>query len=98
MKSCDDMDKLKTSVISLGIAVSFLTGYISGFCGGLAQPCEDCETYKKTIEEMKEVESYGENGNKVYTVEIWEDGLAKVITYQQYLHQEGNTLIIKEAS
>lgn len=88
------MDKLKTTVISLSIVVGFLTGYISGFIAGSIKPCEDCETYKKTIEQMKEAESYGESGNKVYTVEIWEDGTAKVITMQQYLHQEGDVLII----
>lgn len=69
------------------------------FMGAYAQiiaPCENCE---KLIQEMEaEIEypkSYGEIGKETYTVEIWDDGTAKVKTLQGYIQEpEDGVLII----
>lgn len=99
------VETLEKAIAILLVATSIPTGFWIGFGIGQAkanepQEKEEAIAVREAYSATDRVadaskRSYGERGTEVYTIEIWEDGSAKVTTVQGYLNQlSKDTLLI----
>lgn len=88
--------KYIAAIIITALLVAFFGAILIGAYEEINRPCENCAKLTKELEKAIEIpESYGEIGRNLYTVEIWEDGTARVKTMQGYINElEDGVLII----
>lgn len=93
------MSKNKKYIVAIlitALLVVFFGAVLIGVYEEINKPCENCKKLTEELEKATEIpESYGEIGRNLYTVEIWEDGTARVKTNQGYINElEDGVLII----
>lgn len=87
--------KYIAAIIITALLVVFFGAILIGAYKEINKPCEDCKKLTKELEKAIEIpKSYGEIGKEFYTVEIWEDGTARVKTMQGYINELDDGLLI----
>lgn len=92
------LKKNKCYIVAIIITALLVIGFGAIFIGAYKEintPCENCKKLTEELEKVTEIPgSYGEIGRTLYTIEIWEDGTARVKTMQGYINELEDGLLI----
>ena len=88
--------KYIAAIIITALLVVFFGAVFIGAYKEINKPCENCEKLTKELKKATEIpKTYGEIGKELYTIEIWDNGTARVKTMQGYINElEDGVLII----
>lgn len=99
-KGDDGIMTSRQYIIAIMIVASMIVILGIIFAGAWTQlnaPCADCKKLRRELDEARQVEipkSYGEAGTEIYTIEIWEDGSAKIKTMNWYVNEIDEDVLI----
>lgn len=95
------MRKYKITIEILIIVIcmffAWLVAVYSANAVSQTQPTSDISATELSIDDN--AKSYGQQLKDIYSIEIWEDGIARILTLQGYVQEIGeNTVIITDKS